>query len=76
MLNNIKAVIFDLDGTLVDSMWMWREIDVEYLSQFDIEVPSDLLLAGFLKRMDIKLVSLHNQIGKMKRVFRYLENLV
>lgn len=42
MLNNIKAVIFDLDGTLVDSMWMWREIDVEYLSQFDIEVPSDL----------------------------------
>ncbi|MBS5931832.1 MAG: HAD family phosphatase [Clostridiales bacterium] len=42
MLNNIIAVIFDLDGTLVDSMWMWREIDVEYLSQFDIEVPSDL----------------------------------
>lgn len=42
MLNNIEAVIFDLDGTLVDSMWMWREIDVEYLSQFDIEVPSDL----------------------------------
>lgn len=42
MLNNIEAVIFDLDGTLVDSMWMWREIDVEYLSHFDIEVPSDL----------------------------------
>ena len=42
MLNNIEAVIFDLDGTLVDSMWMWREIDVEYLSQFDIEVPGDL----------------------------------
>lgn len=42
MLNNIEAVIFDLDGTLVDSMWMWREIDVEYLSKFGIEVPNDL----------------------------------
>lgn len=42
MLNNIEAVIFDLDGTLVDSMWMWKEIDVEYLSKFGIEVPSDL----------------------------------
>ena len=42
MLNNIEAVIFDLDGTLVDSMWLWREIDVEYLSKFGIEVPDDL----------------------------------
>ena len=22
-----EAVIFDLDGSLVDSMWMWRAID-------------------------------------------------
>lgn len=42
MLDNIEAVIFDLDGTLVDSMWMWKEIDAEYLSKYGIEVPSDL----------------------------------
>jgi HAD superfamily hydrolase (TIGR01509 family) len=42
MLDNIEAVIFDLDGTLVDSMWLWKEIDVEYLGKYGIEVPNDL----------------------------------
>lgn len=42
MLKNIDAVIFDLDGTLVDSMWMWKQIDIEYLSQFDLELPDNL----------------------------------
>ncbi len=39
--DNIKGVIFDLDGTLVDSMWMWREIDEEYLARFGYELPDD-----------------------------------
>ncbi len=42
MLNDIKAVIFDLDGSLVDSMWMWRQIDIEYLGKFGIPLPEDL----------------------------------
>lgn len=36
ILDNFDAIIFDLDGTLVDSMWLWKDIDIEYLSRFGI----------------------------------------
>jgi HAD superfamily hydrolase (TIGR01509 family) len=42
MLNRIKGVIFDLDGTLIDSMWIWKEIDIQFLSKRGIELPDDL----------------------------------
>lgn len=42
MLDHIKAVIFDLDGTLVESMSMWKDIDVEYLKKFNLPVPENL----------------------------------
>lgn len=31
MLTNVKGIIFDLDGTMIDSMWMWRDIDIEFM---------------------------------------------
>lgn len=42
MLQDIDAVIFDLDGSLVDSMWLWRAIDIEYLGRYGISLPEDL----------------------------------
>jgi len=42
MLQNTDAVIFDLDGSLVDSMWIWRAIDIEYLGKFGIPLPEGL----------------------------------
>jgi HAD superfamily hydrolase (TIGR01509 family) len=42
MLNDIKAAIFDLDGTLVDSMWVWSKIDVEYLEIKGYSLPENL----------------------------------
>lgn len=41
-MNNIKAVIFDLDGTLIDSMGIWAQIDKEYLGNFGYPVPENL----------------------------------
>lgn len=38
----IEAVIFDLDGSMVDSMWVWKRIDQEYLGKFGIPLPEDL----------------------------------
>lgn len=42
MLADIKAVIFDLDGTLIDSMWVWKQVDIEYLKKRGILLPEDL----------------------------------
>ena len=42
LVENKKAVLFDLDGTLVDSMWVWRSIDIDYLGSIGKELPDDL----------------------------------
>ncbi len=42
MLSQIKAVIFDLDGTLVDSMGLWKDIDIEFLGERGIAYEDDL----------------------------------
>ena len=42
MLEGIKGIIFDLDGTMVDSMWMWRGIDNEFMNAHGLEMTDDL----------------------------------
>ena len=42
MIKNTKAIIFDLDGTLIDSMWLWDKIDTTYLKKLGVDKPSDL----------------------------------
>lgn len=41
----MKAYIFDLDGTLLDSMGVWEQIDVDFLTKRGLEVPRDYIYA-------------------------------
>ena len=68
MLENIKAVLFDLDGTLVDSMWMWKDIDIEYLGKRGFDLPGEL-------QKDIEGMSLTGTATYFKNRFELPESL-
>ncbi len=36
MLDEIDAVIFDMDGTIVDSMWIWKGVDNDFFKHYQI----------------------------------------
>jgi HAD superfamily hydrolase (TIGR01509 family) len=40
-----KAYIFDLDGTLLDSMGVWEQLDIDFLEKRGIAVPPDYMNA-------------------------------
>ena len=37
----IKGIIFDIDGTLIDSCGIWGEVDIRFFSKRNMEMPKD-----------------------------------
>ncbi len=64
----IKAAIFDLDGSMVDSMWLWRSIDIEYLGRFGIPLPEQL-------QADIEGMSFSETAAYFKKRFALSDDL-
>lgn len=42
-INNIKGAVFDLDGTLFDSMWVWTYVDCEFLKRRNLPAVPDYI---------------------------------
>ena len=84
--NKIKGVIFDMDGTLTDSMGKWNEIYFELSKDLQITLPKDFLMKynhismrGIIKAI---INEFHLQIDEndtyelwVKKVIKYYENV-
>jgi len=46
---DFKAAIFDLDGTLIDSMGVWEDIDIDFLAKRHLPVPE-----GYISEISAK----------------------
>lgn len=53
----IKGIIFDLDGTLIDSMHCWEEVDRNFLLENGIEPPEGI--SDIVKKMTIQDSSMY-----------------
>lgn len=68
MFNDIQAVIFDMDGTLIDSMWLWKAIDIEYLARHNHELPDNL-------QKEIEGMSFSETAGYFKTRFNIADDI-
>lgn len=85
-MQKIQAVIFDVDGVLFDSMWMWDELDEKYLRSLGLEMREETTkavskmsfeeAADYLRveyRLDLTVEEIVGQIQDMVRNFYYQE---
>lgn len=69
MIDKIQAVIFDIDGTLVDSMGVWHQIDIEYFEVLGIPMPPTI-------QKDIEGMSFTETAVYFKETFELTEKTV
>ena len=68
-IEHIQAVIFDIDGTLVDSMSVWHDIDVEYFNLLEIPMPPTI-------QKDIEGMSFTETAIYFKETFQLTEKTI
>jgi len=67
-LENIDAALFDMDGTLVDSMWMWASIDRELMEKRGIAFDRHF-------QIEIEGMSYNQTVAYMKDRFDLSESI-
>ena len=59
----VDAIIFDFDGTLADSMWVWNEVDLQFFAKrnipFDREYVESFAVLGFEAGADFAVENFH-----------------
>ena len=55
----VKLLIFDLDGTLLDSMNVWNKVDIDFLGRYGYDVTPDY--TDFVKRASIDDAALYTK---------------
>ncbi len=58
-INKFKGVIFDLDGTLFDSMGIWKEVDIAFFKNHGMRMPSDY--QDKIKDMHFKTMAIYTK---------------
>lgn len=54
-MKKLRGIIFDVDGTLLDSMGMWSELDRVFLRENGIDPPHDI--SDIVKKMSVEMSS-------------------
>ncbi len=72
MISRYKAVIFDMDGTLIDSMYAWRGVFREFIRENGFTTPDEIVgvfdyPVGWAARL------LEDQLAAMKEPMTYAE---
>lgn len=58
-IKNFKGAIFDLDGTLFDSMGIWKDVDTAFFNSRGIEMPDDY--QECIKDMHFKTMAIYTK---------------
>lgn len=62
-MTDIKGAIFDLDGTLLDSLYVWEQIDIRFLEKRGFQATKDYTQAvtplGFHKAAEYTIARFH-----------------